>query len=381
MKAEDLNPTVKSNEAMAQPGARSIGAGLPGDPDNEHALIQLPFVAAIEGRQYEGSGLSLVNAFVTGLAAPEIDSNSKIAIFRFPFDGFSVTLPIEVRIETVDRSTGLYKLVFLHPTGPHLPQLRYLLNAFIAGDIVSLDELMRVPPEKTAKAKSKAGGGSHSAGQVAKRILGMALVTAASVGILASVSYGLQKRLFLHDVPALAVVEPVGLSLQTPEAGQLAFVNGEAGKGEVVFSVQTVRGSVLSVENPCDCKIVLSNQGVVGATVFPATPVAFVTNGEGTPILKARVPDQLAKMLLAGATAEAAMPAGETVVMGLRDVEPASKDGPPESVVTLEPVAGSFSDADIGKSIPVRILSRNYIDFTGWISSLWVALTGKSSPS
>jgi len=67
--------------------------------------------------------------------------------------------------------------------------------------------------------------------------------------------------------------------------------------------------------------------------------------------------------------------------MGLRDVEPASKDGPPESVVTLEPVAGSFSDADIGKSIPVRILSRNYIDFTGWISSLWVALTGKSSPS
>ncbi|MCK7614165.1 hypothetical protein [Roseibium sediminicola] len=367
MKAEDLNPMLNAGE----PNTQHAASGQPGDQDNEHALIELPFVVVIEGRQYEGSAISLVNAFVTGLAALEIGSNSRIAVFRFPFNGFSVSLPIDVRIETVDRTTGLYKLVFLHPTGPHLPQLRYLLNAFIAGDIVNLDDLMRVPPEKSAKAKAGGGEAAFSLSRLFKRAAGAVFVTAASLGLLAAISYGLQNRLFVHEVPALAIVEPIGLSLQTPEAGQLAYVNAEAAKGEVVFSIQTVRGSVLSVENPCDCEVILTDQGVVGATVFQAAPIAFVSSGTEAPVLKARVPDRLAKMLLNGALAEAKLPDGRSLTMALDDVRQAGQSGDPESIVTLRPETGQLTNADVSSSVAVKVLNRNYVDLKAWATSLW----------
>jgi hypothetical protein len=374
MKAEDITPDQKTETSAVQPPVQQVpNAPMPNDQDNEHALIQLPFVVAIEGRRYEGKGISLVNAFVTGLAAPEIDATTKIAVFRFPFDGFSVTQPIDVRVEPVDKTTGLYKLAFVNPTASHLPQLRYLLNSFISGDIVSMDELLRVPPEKSTKKNKNENTGSVSAGRVLKRLTGTALVAAASIGMIATASYALQNRLFVHEVPALANIVPSGLSLKSPEAGQVAYVNSEAQKGEVVFSIQTVRGDVLSIENPCDCPVVLAKQGIVGATVFPVTPIAFVTFNESAPVLKARVPDALAKMLLEGAKAEAELPDGRQVVASLSEVETDSSPGDPESLVTLTPDSEPFADEDVGRAVSLKIVNKGYFDFVNRFQGLWLS--------
>jgi alginate biosynthesis protein Alg44 len=368
MKADDMNPKMGTETTT---GASAVQAqrSLPGDHESEHALIQLPFVVFLQGRHYQGAGLSLVNAFVTGLAAPEVEDGSKIAAFRFPFDGFSVALQVEVRVEPVDRSTGLYKLVFLHPTGAHLPQLRYILNSFIAGDIVSLGEMMRVPAEKASKPGASQASGGFSFGRFLKRVLGFGVVAAASLGMVFSISYALKNRLFVHDVPALAVVEPAGLALQAPEAGQVAFINQNAGKGQVVYSMQTVKGSVLSVENPCDCPIVLSRQGTVGATVFPGTPVAYAAVAGSDPVLKVQVPDHLAKMLLNGAQAEARMADGSRILTRLTDIETAGTTAEPQSLVTLQPVSGALPQDRVGTTVPLKIVSPRYLDFVSWFEA------------
>lgn len=365
MKAEEFEPVKRTTKSETAEGSQLLGL-LPGDNENEHALIQLPFSVAIEGRRFEGSGLSLVSAYVTGLATPEIEGSNKIAAFRFPFDGFSISLWIDVRLELVDQTTGLYKLAFLDPTGPHLPQLRYLINAFIAGDIVSLDEMMRVPAEKKPKSAGNTATGGFSVSGFLKRLLGFGVVAAASIGMIFTISYALKERLFVHDIPALAVLEPSGLTLQAPEAGQVAFINGNAAKGQVAYSLQTVQGAVLSIENPCECSIVFSKQGTVGATVFPGTPVAFAVQPDSEPVLKVQVPDNLAKMMLEGAQAEARMPDGRMVLTSLQSVESAGAANATESMLTLKPVSGAFSNDEIGASVSLKIVNSSYRSTVDW---------------
>nr|WP_272212226.1 hypothetical protein [Marinicella sp. W31]MDC2878137.1 hypothetical protein [Marinicella sp. W31] len=78
-----------------------------------------------------------------------------------------------------------------------------------------------------------------------------------------------------------------------------------------MFSLQSARGGVLNFSNPCNCDIMLTENGTVGATVLPGTPIAYVNTGDAGPTIKAVMPDGLSKMLLFGAEAVATLPTGQ----------------------------------------------------------------------
>ena len=185
--------------------------------DTDHPSIWMPFSVFIDGRELEGIGVSLVAAYAGGWHGGDMSGDRVIARFSFQFEGYSVVLPIEVRAELESASGGVYKLVFLNPTGPHLPHLRYLMNAYLAGDLVQINELLRVPPE--ARQKSVAAPPPRkSFRERMRRMAGAGMVAALTLGLIALTLYTIHYHIFVHRVPGLATVTPAGLPLTAPEA-------------------------------------------------------------------------------------------------------------------------------------------------------------------
>src|SRR4051794_28774837 len=102
-------------------------------PTTQHPVVKIPFSLVIDGRTYAGRGLSLVDAEATGLVTPQMLHEKRLVTLQFAFVGFNVSFNVDAQVTAVSVETGTVAIRFLEPTGPHLPQLRYLMNAYIGG--------------------------------------------------------------------------------------------------------------------------------------------------------------------------------------------------------------------------------------------------------
>nr|WP_272212227.1 hypothetical protein [Marinicella sp. W31]MDC2878138.1 hypothetical protein [Marinicella sp. W31] len=199
--------------------------------ESDHPSIWMPFSVFVDGRELEGVGISLVAAYVGGWSGADLAGRNVIARFSFQFDGYSIMLPIEVRADLEYRRSGAYKLVFLDPTGPHLAHLRYMMNAYLAGDLVQINDVLRIPPEYKKKTSPAEAPEPASARERVRKFVGLLSVTALTLGLIGLTLYTIHNHIFVHSVPGLATVTPAGLPLTAPEAGQIAYVDAEAVEG------------------------------------------------------------------------------------------------------------------------------------------------------
>ena len=240
----------------------------------DHAMLDIPFVVGIDGRQYRGERLSLVMAEVTGLMDPSLVGASRVIRLIFPFKGFSVVLDVTAEIRSIDRDHGSAVLAFTEPGGAHLPQMRHILNSYIAGDLVAVGDVISIGaalPQTGKRAVASAG----KVGLTFRRLIGgvgFALATLALVAVVAGLAY---TRIFTTPILAAGRVVQDGMTLTALAAGQIDYVNPDAGKGEVAFSLRTNGGEQLSVAMPCDCSAQLMGQ-MAGATVQAGAPIMRV---------------------------------------------------------------------------------------------------------
>ncbi|TLP47171.1 hypothetical protein FDK21_09245 [Cohaesibacter sp. CAU 1516] len=353
-------------------------ASLSGDSNAEHAYLQMPFMVSIDGRQYEGNGISLVNAFVTGLAAREYSGVSKLATFKFPFEGFTFTLQIEILMLCVDEKIGKYRLDFLKPTGSHLAHLRYVVNSYVAGELVTMNDLLSINEDKLQTGKKSAETGSHPLVRITKRIVGTAFVFAATLGLALFVGTLVQNRLFVFDVPALATIAPDGSAITAPKGGRLIFFNPAATFKEPLFAIQTIEGEQFTAINPCDCKLLISETVDVGEIVNEGTALAIVPSDRTEPLIKAQVPDKIAKSLIYGGVAEARMPDGRQIALSVTKAKPsASSATDAQTEITFASAEQAFTKEDIGKLVSLRVLSGHYFNITQYISDLYGQVRSK----
>ena len=169
--------------------------------DSDHPSIWMPFSVFIDGRELEGVGISLVAAYVGGWGGADIAGRDLIARFSFQFDGYSIVLPIEVRAGLEDRRSGAYKLVFLDPTGPHLAHLRYLMNAYLAGDLVQINEVLRIPPEYKKKPKQLEPPKPPTVKERLRKVFGLLWVGALTVALITLTVWTIHYHIFVHKVP------------------------------------------------------------------------------------------------------------------------------------------------------------------------------------
>lgn len=326
------------------------------DTGTEHPKTNIPFSAIIDGRQFSGQSLSLVSAMVAGLSGPELEGKQRIAVLRFDFDGYTIALQVDVRINRIPSETGELRLDFLEPTGEHLPTLRYLLNSHIAGDITSVDGIIS-RREKTGVASTRKQGGTATFGDYVGRglrVFATAALSLALAGIAANLVY---QRVFSKEVAQLATLSAGGQPLRAVASGQISYLNLGASKGDVLYTLQAISGATLSVNMPCDCKI-LPGTALEGSTVLAGDTIVEVVSPDTAPVVLATVNAEQAKLLVRGDVAELKFPDGVVahgrLATGAEALTPVGTEGDMRAVITPGTTLG---DKAIGSPVSVRIIS------------------------
>lgn len=314
---------------------------------NDHAVIDLPFTALIDGRQFRGHGLSLVSAHVVGLMGATMPGLPRLVRLVFGFDGFAVTLVVLADVREAPAGDGELELNFTEPSGPHLPQLRHILNAYIARDLVSLGAVIGVAgttPPKPARAAAVDDRRRLFQGS------GLAALTLALVALAGGLIY---QRSYVQLLPDLGQVTLQGETLRATASGQIAFLDTAAPMGQVALAITTASGDVLSLTKPCDCTA--SSLGLrVGSTVLAGEPVLQLTQAQAAVVVAVPVPPALAFDLARGDRVEVTLPDGTitTASAVLNGTQPA----------VLTPAA-ALDPALVGEPVQVRLVRDG-----GWLT-------------
>lgn len=330
--------TTKANRVPA-----NLSAG------NDQPVVQLPFIALIDGRQFLGHGLSLVAARVAGLMDPAVTGTTRIVRLIFQFDGFAVTLVVDAVVQEAVPGSGDAELVFSQPSGEHLPQLRHILNAYIAGDLVALGQTIGVAGTSSPKT-------AHQVQNTTPKLslrrfvggMGLALLTLALIAVAGSLVY---QRAFVTVVPSFGKVVSTGEVLRATTTGQIVFVNQSAGQGEVVLAIQSASGDVQSLVMPCDCNVVMHGLREGSTVLIGETVVQLVAESDQL-IVAATLSSAMLFALNAADRIVLTYPDGRTSD-ATADAQQMSQGE--EQIVVLHPDI-PLTDAQVGAPVQLRLM-------------------------
>jgi hypothetical protein len=325
--------------------------------ETEHPVVAMPFKVQFGESRLDGIEISVTAAYVAiaGKLDPAWIGHKEFLKIQFDFQGFSVSIFPEVMVAGARRD-GEMTLQFLDPAGAHLPQLRYVLNSYIAGDFVSMGGLMAYSgPTQPKIAKSAEGTASKfRIRSLAVAVMSLTLLAVAGNVILNRYTQSYESR------PVF--VERLGNEMRASTAGQVAFLNPQAKKGEVVFSINSNTGDVLSFQLPCDCEVAVTKGIFVGATVLPIDSILSFFGTTATPNIETQMSIEGLARAMSGDTAYLDMSDGRTIpvqVVATSATNAAALQGDLFVPVDLVPDAGALGPDDIGKSARLR-LSRSW---------------------
>ncbi|MCR9125474.1 MAG: hypothetical protein NXH82_05055 [Rhodobacteraceae bacterium] len=236
--------------------------------DTEHPVLPIPFTATLGEKKLKGVGISVAAAYASAGDAfdPDIVGSRHVTKLQFDFKGFSITIFPEVSVEGI--RDGELTLQFMDPAGPHLPQLRYILNSFIAGDFVSLGSMLSYTgPTTPGDAKS---GGQQKQNRFNARRIGTLL---ASFVLIGAAFYTIYQRYTVSYEQRPVFILRAGNDMRATSGGQISFLNPTARQGEVIYSISANTGDVLNFKNPCNCEVSVNKEIYEGATVLPSDPI------------------------------------------------------------------------------------------------------------
>ena len=321
--------------------------------ETEHPVMPVPYKVTFGDSRLDGIEISVTAAYVAiaGALDPAWKGHKEFVKIQFDFQGFSVLIFPEVMVAG-SRRDGEMTLQFLDPAGAHLPQLRYILNSYIAGDFVSMGGLMAYsgPTQPKIATGPDAATSKFRIRSIAVAVLSLTLIAAAANVMLNRYTQSYESR------PVF--VERLGSEMKATAAGQVAFINPKAKAGEVVFSVNANTGDVLSFQLPCDCEVAVTNGIFVGATVLPFDSILsfFSTTTEANVETQMSI-EGLAKAM-SGDAAYLDMDDGRTIavtVVPTSATNAAALRGDLFVPVDLVPAKGALGPQDIGKSAKLRL--------------------------
>ncbi|WP_108483580.1 hypothetical protein [Oceaniglobus ichthyenteri] len=328
--------------------------------DKEHPILPVPFTARFGDGKYYGTGMSLT-AFYLKVPGGAVEVGSEhIVKLEFNFEGFTIDLFPEVRISGVQGEDVVMQ--FIDPAGAHLPQLRYILNSFIAGDFVSLGSMLSY----TGPAKPKAAKSDIGAGNVGVRSIRRIGAIALSVVLIAAAGATIWERYTTSYEPRPVFVARSGNDMRATSAGQISFINPDAKEGDVLYAISANTGDTLNFMLPCDCEFGLKDGIYKGATVLPSDPILTIFDNN----TDVRVQSQ---MSIEGLTKAVN---GEQVYLDLSDgrsvpvqviqtsaTTEAALRGDLYMPVVLKAEPGALGADDIGKPARVRLTKQLFGGF------------------
>ena len=346
-------PAQAADTKVAAPQTETTAIPAEFPFETEHPVMPIPFKAQFGEYKLDGVEISVTAAYVAidGVLDPQWKGHKEFVKLQFDFQGFSVSIYPEV-VVAGSRRDGEMTLQFLDPAGAHLPQLRYILNSYIAGDFVSMGGMMAYSGPTQPKVARPADG---AAVKFRIRSISVALL---SIALMLGAGKIMYNRYTQSYESRPVFVERLGNDMKATAAGQVAMLNPDAKKGEVVFSINSNTGDVLSFQLPCDCEVQVTKGIFEGSTVLPFdTILSFFGSTVEVNVETQMSIEGLAKAM-SGEAVYLDMNDGRTIpvqVVVNSATNAAALRGDLFVPVDLVPPEGALGKDDIGKSATLRL--------------------------
>ena len=320
--------------------------------ENEHPMLSMPFSIVFGNQVFNGKRISVTHIEIeAGLTSGLVQGARDLATVQFPFEDFAITMVADVMVSASDGEK--VTLLFSEPTGAHLAQLRYIMNSYIAGDLVTLKGMMAY----TGPTQPKAPKGPDAKPKVRERVrsIAVAIISLVVAFFAATVVFSRYTTDYeMHPV----FIDQAGLAMKASVAGQVTFIDPEAKPGDVAYSIASTTGDVLSFQMPSDGAVNVSEDIFEGATVLPDDLI--MTIFDNTPDVRLRTMisiDGLRRAML-GDVARIEMNDGRVLPVSVQ-VRPTTRtatlQGDLYVPVDLAVIGEKLGPSDINKSARLRL--------------------------
>jgi alginate biosynthesis protein Alg44 len=285
----------------------------------QHLRLKIPIQVELDGVRYQVDDWSAGGFGVESVMTARQPGERFPVKLIFPFEDFDMTMRFDVRMVYCDQDHGRFGCAFLGLSQAQSQVFRYLVDAYLAGEVVSAGDLLQLRArDGAATARLEAAYARVTEPPPPwplKRYAAWIGFGIAGLGLLILAGLGIEER-YVRGVTASAVVEAPVIRLRAPIAGRLTTtVTGGArvAPGTALGTLTGFDGTAVPLDSPCDCTV-LEQSGLDGQA-YPVGASLFALVDADRPLLiRARLPLPETEGLHAGDRVEIRVP-GES---GLR---------------------------------------------------------------
>jgi alginate biosynthesis protein Alg44 len=274
-----------------------------------HVRLKIPIQVEIDGIRHQVDDWSVGGFAVESVLTSRKPDERFWVRLIFPFEEFELTMRREARMIYVDQGHGRFGCDFLAVSERHAEVLRYLVDAYLAGELVSAGDLLQARARgNTAPATIPAAydaGAGEALGPATGRYGAYASFALAGLALLAVIAFGVWERYFAIAAVTATIEAPV-IEVRAPIAGR--FVSAlEAGErlleGASLGRIQALDGTPLILESPCDCRV-LDRLGLSGLYYQAGDPLIALVRAQEPLLVRAQLALDQAERLGVGDRAE-----------------------------------------------------------------------------
>jgi mannuronan synthase len=278
----------------------------------QHVRLRIPIVVEIDGTRYGIDDWSMGGFGVASPITSRQPGERFPARLIFPFEDFELTLRLDCQMIYALPDLPRFGGKFLALSQGQLSLFRYLVDAYLSGELVSGgDVLAVVSRDNTGEARVQklfeAMSQEEALGRRVRRWLGVTLLTLATLGLIGIVGAGLYQR-YLVVATDQAVIEAPVFPLKAAAAGTVEpGVEGLLRRGDVVARLRGGSGAVVPLASPCECVL---DEWLIppGQVAEPGEVVATLVAADRPLTVRAMVPLAQARRLAIGQTARIEVP-------------------------------------------------------------------------
>ena len=288
----------------------------------QHVRLKIPITVEIDGTRFTVDDWSMGGFGVESEMASRQPGERFPVRMIFPFEDFEVSLRLDAQMVYILEDNSRFGCKFLALSQGQLALFRYLVDAYLSGEIVSGGDILSIAGrDNTAEARIaplnfNPYADEEARGRRMRRLAGFLFFALAGVAVLGAIAWGYKDR-FLTPSADSAVIEAPIYRVRAPingtlEAGQIGAL---LRRGDTIGRVADPDGRIMPLDSPCECAFV-DWLALPGQFVQAGEPVAALVSADRPLVVRAQVELSVADRLQVGDIAEIRIPGRSETMLG-----------------------------------------------------------------
>jgi alginate biosynthesis protein Alg44 len=288
----------------------------------QHVRLKIPIDVEIDGTRYTVDDWSIGGFGIESEIASRQPGERFPVRLVFPFEDFEVSVRLDCQMVYITADGNRFGCKFLGLSQGQIGLFRYLVDAYLSGEIVSAGDVLSVAGrDNTAAARLHPlsfdpYAEEESRGRRLRRYGGYGFLGLATLVLLVLIALGVKDRYFT-PVAASAVIEAPLFRVRAPLNGTLEAgdVRDLLRRGAPIGEIRSLEGQSVGLQSPCEC-FLIEWLAMPGQYVQMGEPVAALIAADRPLVVRAQVDLPTAERLKVGDIAEITIPGREGVLVG-----------------------------------------------------------------